>query len=398
MELALYFPCVQQILDQAEALRERENLSEHNLGLILSPPHLAPAEFQERLQGILATPLLSRFVYLIYQLAIASLIKTFQIPYTSCQAHGLGLLASLFLAGKIDSGSALTVVLDLLKLDKLTAAGALEEEINKDKIATILNKIISQMDQESFKGEFENPAAFLARLRAEGGVDSSSGPVGISLETSKEILSFDPQDPIVNLAETLARLASLGYDLNLSSWPLWPEEPPAPAGFTVPIGGANLFREPKPQPFISASAPMSAIALDVSSEFAPGAKTSIELESVSLETEIRQLGASDEAAVLATKQALDHLSRQKFSAEEALSHAELKAKLSEILANQRLSLSLLETLFKTGASDSANDYLETLETAPKERRSEKIGERASERISERPSERISERVSGGNGK
>ncbi|MDR1109505.1 MAG: hypothetical protein LBP92_02120, partial [Deltaproteobacteria bacterium] len=47
--LAISFPSVQECLDLAEGLRVSRGLSDHNLGLVLLPPRLAPAAFRARL-------------------------------------------------------------------------------------------------------------------------------------------------------------------------------------------------------------------------------------------------------------------------------------------------------------------------------------------------------------
>jgi acyl carrier protein/NAD(P)-dependent dehydrogenase (short-subunit alcohol dehydrogenase family) len=249
MDLALTFPIIQEYLDLAEGLRAKRHLSEHNLGLILSPPALAPPEFKEELQSILKSPEMSALVWSLSQLSLVALLKHFGLPILDCQSSGRGLLASLFWASQIEADEALNLSIDLALDDD----GLINER---------LSQISAKGPETSFKlntkptpilfgpgGLFDSQSSFLDCLKAVSETSSKeanrvSSPVVILVGNSLELNLLDGSQPLLALAECLAHLTALGLALDLTAWPTWPEEPAPPTGYAVPVGGANLFREP----------------------------------------------------------------------------------------------------------------------------------------------------------
>ncbi|MDR3134585.1 MAG: phosphopantetheine-binding protein, partial [Deltaproteobacteria bacterium] len=259
MDLGMAFPGIMSLLDLAEGLRAKYKLSNYNLGLILSPPALAPSAIKTGLHSELARPGVASLLWGLTQIAMAELAKGFRAQVTSIRREGLGNLACLCHSSLLGAEEALALAIEL-------GRGS-----DRENLLAKLSKYVSDpgnTSQGPFGGLYPSAEACLKALLGEfpegdfpdvGPLDSAPSPsqdngtgnlslAEIRLAGSSWQSFLSPDDPLRNLAETLARAASMGYAIDFKAWPGWPEEPEVPSGYAVPIGGANLFREPEPMP------------------------------------------------------------------------------------------------------------------------------------------------------
>ncbi|MDR1676823.1 MAG: phosphopantetheine-binding protein, partial [Deltaproteobacteria bacterium] len=234
MDLALSFPVIQEILDQAEGLRIERSLADHNLGLVISPPLLAPDEFKEELRQIQGKPAVLALIYSLTQISLAALIKSFKLPITGSQGFGLGLLASLFLDSRISADEALKLAVDLA--DHSDRADLADQAFLSNLPGPVLGP----------EGLYDSPQSFLAALRLASVQNTEFSPAVIRIGESHYRNILETEEPLRALADLLAFLADGRLYPDFSVWPAWPEETAAPTGYAVPVGGANLFREPEP--------------------------------------------------------------------------------------------------------------------------------------------------------
>ncbi|MDR2368104.1 MAG: SDR family NAD(P)-dependent oxidoreductase [Deltaproteobacteria bacterium] len=237
MELAMAFPGPLALLDAAEGLRRERGLAGQNLGLILSPPALAPQTFGEKLARAIEAPAMGRLVYCLAQLTLADLARAFALPVSECRAEGLGHLASLHWANKVSAREAMAIALDL----DLAGTGR-EGEL----LARLAPALTGESPGDFLAKLLEAPGPLPGAEAQEGGSIDLPAPVPawLTLRASGLAYPFSPIEPMASFAGTLAALAAKGLAVDFGAWPAWPERRPAEAGYSVMVGGANLFREP----------------------------------------------------------------------------------------------------------------------------------------------------------